>query len=192
MISIQGDKICLRTFTREEYHEYWKSYVADSIMDPDLYVYDKKRVDIGYDSISEKESWYPRVGIFLPTGTPIGELSLKRINHEKSQCELGIVLVNGNYNGLGYGTEAVELAIDYVFNTLELKFIYADTMGSNFKMQSIFGKFGFEFVNREEHCYDMHDRWEDKLNYILRNPNITKGALYSTKLSVKRRKNNAM
>jgi len=52
---------------------------------------------------------------------------------------------------------------------MKLKYIYADTMGSNLKMQKIFDKFGFVFLNREEHCYDMHDRWEDKLNFILRN-----------------------
>lgn len=174
MISIYGNRISLRTFTREEYHHYKKSYVADSVMDPDPYVYDKERVDKGYDSIIERESWYPRVGIFLRDETQIGELSFKRINHEKSQCELGIALVNNKYKGFGYGTEAVELAIDYAFNTLKLKYMYADTMGSNLKMQKIFDRFGFEFINRGEHCYDMHDRWEDKLYYMLRNPNNTK------------------
>ena len=114
-------------------------------MDPDPYVYDKKRVDKGYDSIIEKESWYPTVGIFLLDEMPIGQLSFKRINHEKSQCELGIVLVNEDYKGLGYGTESVELAIGYAFNTLKLKYIYADTMGTNFKMQRILERFGFDF-----------------------------------------------
>lgn len=173
MINIQGDNIFLRTFTREEYHRYWNTYVADSIMDSAPYVYDKKRVDNAYDSIREKESWYPRVGIFLWDETPIGEFSFKRINHEKSQCELGIALANDNYKGLGFGTEAVELSIYYVFNTLKLKYLYADTMGSNLKMQRILEKVGFEFLNREYHFYDMHDRWEDKLNYMLRNPSST-------------------
>lgn len=174
MINIQGDRICLRSFTREQYHQYWKLYVADSLMDPNPYNYEKKLVDKGYDSISENELWYPRVGIFLSDETPIGQLSFKRINYEKSQCELGIVLVNGNYKGLGYGKEAVGLAINYVFNILKLKYIYADTMGSNLIMQRIFAKFGFEFINREEHFYDMHDRWEDKLNYMYSNPNYIK------------------
>ena len=174
MINIQGDRICLRSFTREQYHQYWKLYVADSLMDPNPYIYEKKLVDKDYDSISEKEIWYPRVGIFLSDETPISQLSFKRINYEKSQCELGIVLANGNYKGVGYGTEAVRLAINYVFNTLKLKYIYADTMGSNLKMQRIFAKFGFEFVNREKHCYNMHDRWEDKLNYMHSNPNDIK------------------
>ena len=47
-------------------------------------------------------------------------------------------------------------------------------MGSNLKMQRIIEKFGFEFVNREVDYYDMHDRWEDELNYILINPNYIK------------------
>ncbi len=46
-------------------------------------------------------------------------------------------------------------------------------MGSNKRMQSLFDKFRFEFINKEEHFYDMHDRWEDKLNYILKNPEAT-------------------
>ncbi|MTI49934.1 GNAT family N-acetyltransferase [Sporosalibacterium faouarense] len=171
MISIQGDRICLRTFTREEYHEFYKSYIADPIMDPDSYSYDKEKVDKNYDIITEKESWYPRVGIFLSDATPIGELSFKRVSFEKSQCELGIVLANDEYKGMGYGTEAIKIAIDYVFNTLKLKYIYADTMGSNTKMQRIFNRLGFEFLNREKNCYDMHDRREDKLNYMLKNPN---------------------
>ncbi len=169
MINIQGENISLRTCTREEYHRIWKAYVADPIMDPDFYFYDEKTVDKMYDSIVKKEAWYPRVGIFLSQVTTIGEVSFKRIDYEKSRCELGIALVNDNYKGLGYGTEAVKLAIDYAFNTLKLKYIFTDTMGSNIAMQKIFNKFGFEFINKAEHFYDMHDRWEDKLEYVLRN-----------------------
>jgi RimJ/RimL family protein N-acetyltransferase len=168
LINIQGNKICLRTFTREEFHQFSKSYIADPVMDPNKFVYEKENIDKEYDLITEKESWYPRVGIFLNDNTPIGELSFKRINYEKSQCELGIAIANDNYKGFGYGTEAFELAIGYVFNKLKLKYIYSDTMGTNLKMQRIFDRFGFELVNREEHRYDMYDRWEDKLNYILR------------------------
>lgn len=171
MINIQGNNIYLKTFSREEYHRYWKDYVADPVMDPNNYVYDKEKVDKKYEEITEKESWYPRAGIFLYDDTPIGETSFKRIDYKKSRCELGIALVNDNYKSLGYGTEAVELAIDYIFNTLKLKYIYADTMGSNIRMQKIFERLGFEFLNSDECFYDMYDRWEDKMNYVLINPN---------------------
>lgn len=110
----------------------------------------------------------------MPEGIPIGELSIKRIDYEKSQCELGIALVNHEYKGKGYGTEAIKLAIDYVFHTVKLKTIYADTMGSNLRMQKIFMKFGFALIDRTEKFYNMKDRWEDKLNYILVNPTLSK------------------
>jgi len=42
-------------------------------------------------------------------------------------------------------------------------------MGSNLKIQRIFNNFGFKFINKEEQFYNMNDRWEDKLNYILTN-----------------------
>ncbi|KAB3531055.1 GNAT family N-acetyltransferase [Alkaliphilus pronyensis] len=167
MIVLKGKKVTLKTFTRGEHHQFWQKYVADPGMDPEPYIYDKEHVDNRYDIITEKESWYPRVGVFLQDGTPIGELSFKRINYEKSQCELGIVLANDDYKGLGYGTEAFELAIDYIFNTLKLKNILADTMGSNVKMQKILKKFGFGLFNREGQYYDMGNRKEDKLNYKL-------------------------
>lgn len=167
MISIQGDNICLRSFKRNKYHQLWKSYVADSVMDPNPYLYNEEKVNIRFDSITKNESVYPRIGIFLLDETVIGEVSIKRIDYDKGKCELGIFLANDNYKGLGYGTKAVKLAIDYIFNTLKLKNIYADTMGSNLKMQKIFNNFGFKFINKEEQFYNMNNRWEDKLNYVI-------------------------
>lgn len=167
--NMKEDKLSLRIFNRDEYHKFWQDYIADHVCDSNDYVYDKEKVDKQYESITKKQSWYLSLGILLDDSIPIGTLSLKRIDHEKSQCELGIMLSNNNYKGLGYGSQAVKLAIDYAFNTLNLKYIYADTMGSNLKMQRILDKFGFTLISKEEHFYDMKDRWEDKLNYVLIN-----------------------
>lgn len=169
MINVQGDNICLRSFTRKEYHQLWRSYVADFVMDPNPYLYNEEKVNIRFDSIIRNESLYPRLGIFLLNETVIGEISIKRIDYDKGKCEIGIFIANDNYKGLGYGTKAIKLAINYIFNTLKLKNIYADTMGSNLKMQSILNNFGFKFINKEEQFYNMNDRWEDKLNYVLTN-----------------------
>lgn len=172
LIYIQGNRILLKSFSRDEYHNLYRIYVADPIMDPNVYIYDEEKVNKHYDAIIEKESWYPRVGIFLEAEQVIGQVSFKRIDNEKSQCELGIILAKDEYKKHGYGTEAIGLSIRYVFDILELKYLYADTMGSNVAMQKIFKKMGFEYIRTEEQRYDMHDRWEDKLYYVLRNPKI--------------------
>lgn len=167
MICLWGNKISLKTFTREEHRQFWQQYIPDPTMDPGPFTYDQAKIDARYDSITEKEAWYPRVGIFLPDGTPIGELSFKRIDRELSRCELGIVLANDKFKGKGYGSEAFALAIDYAFNTLNLKYIYADTMGSNHKMQRILKHFGFELLSTDTDYYTMGDCKEDRLNYLL-------------------------
>ena len=167
MITIQGPRLTLRTMTREEYHTGKRKYVSDPIMDPNPYVYDAPKVDAGYDKCCAEEETYPRVGIFLPDGEIIGELSFKRINYERSRCELGIMLLNDGYKEQGYGREAFAMACGYAFSTLGLKTIYADTMGSNIRMQRVMERLGFTCYMRMEDCYDMGDRWEDRLDYVL-------------------------
>lgn len=168
MIEIRGERVTLRTMTRAEYHAGRRQYVSDPMMDPNPYTYDARAVDAAYDRNLVSESWYPRVGIFLNgTGAIIGELSFKRIDHEKSRCELGIMLLNDRYKGHGYGKEAFALAADYALDTLRLRYVLADTMGSNIRMQRILEGLGFRCYARLEDAYDMHDRWEDRLDYVL-------------------------
>lgn len=162
-----GKSIELRSFTRENWHEFWRRYVADPIMDPNPYNYVKERVEESFNKNIERDSWYPSFGIFLKNGNPIGLMSLKRIDYEKSRCELSIILVDNSVKGKGYGTEAVSLLINYAFNDLGLNRIYADTMGTNYSMQRIFKKMGFQLIEKIESYYDMKNRWEDKLDYIL-------------------------
>ncbi|HAH96670.1 MAG TPA: hypothetical protein DCL69_07205 [Firmicutes bacterium] len=166
-MEVLGSSIDLCSFTRESWHAFWKVYIADPKMDPNTYVYNKEKVDESFDRSLERDSWYPSYGVFLKNGNPIGLTNLKRIDYEKSRCELGIILVNDSVKGKGYGTKAVSLLVNYAFNGLGLKTIYADTMGTNYRMQHVLGKMGFQLLERIERYYDMHDRWEDKLNYIL-------------------------
>lgn len=168
MIEITGPRLILRTMTRDEFHQSRRVYVADPVMDPDPYVYDVEKVDETYDRYTAREADYPTVGIFTPDGKVIGELSFKRIDREKRRCELGIMMLNDSHKGQGYGGEAFRMAVDYAFDVLDLDAIYADTMGSNTRMQRILSRLGFHCFLRLEECYDMHDRFEDRLDYVLR------------------------
>lgn len=167
MIEITGDRLVLRSMTREEYHAFWRKYTADPLMDPNPYRYDAAREDARYERALSRADWYPEVGIFTKEDGIIGQLSFKRIDLEKSRCELGIMLANDGYKGRGYGSEAFALAVGYAFETLGLRRIYADTMGSNTRMQRILDALGFRCYLRLEDCYDMNGRWDDRLDYVL-------------------------
>lgn len=172
MIQIKGPRVTLRTMTRAEYHAGRKKYVADPIMDPNPYVYDAERTDAAFDVILSRGESYPITGIFLENGEQIGVLSFKRIDKEKSRCELGIMLYNDTYKGKGYGREAFAVALTYAFDVLGLDAVYADTMGTNVRMQRILERLGFQCYLRLQDCYDMVDRWEDRLDYVVRRAEI--------------------
>lgn len=167
MIEIHGERVLLRSMTRAEFHEGRRQYVPDPLMDPEPFIYDEAAMDARYDAFQAGMETFPRAGIFLPEGTIIGEVVFKRVDREAGRCELGIMLLHDGLKGRGYGTEAFALAVRYAFDTLGLHTLYADTMGSNVRMQRVLTKLGFVCFSRLRECYDMGGRWEDRLDYRL-------------------------
>lgn len=159
--------ITLRPFTREEYHDFWQRYVPDPIMDPRPYRYQQEHVECSFRYDQTCRDWYPVFGIFTEVGAAVGSLSLKRIDHQKSQCELGIMMVDDRCKNRGYGTEAIRQAIRMAREEYGLSHLLADTMGSNLRMQHILEKLGFRFLERTPNVYDMNGRMEDRLDYVL-------------------------
>lgn len=159
--------VILRPFTRGEYHDFYRRYVSDPVMDPKPYHYNHEHVDRCFDYDQTRRDWYPVFGIFADDGAAVGSLSLKRIDTLYHKCELGIVMVNDGCKNRGYGTEAIRLAIQLAHEQYGVDHIYADTMGSNLRMQHILEKLGFRFLERTPRVYDMVDRFEDKLDYVL-------------------------
>lgn len=166
MIEINGGRVALRTMTREEYHAGRKRYVADPVMAAEPYAYDMQAVNEAYDRDVARGDAYVVLGIFA-AAEHVGELSLKRIDREASRCEVGIMLYQDAYKEKGLGGTAFALAVDYAMKTLGLRAVYADTMGGNVRMQRILDRLGFRCYLRLEACYDMHGRWEDRLDYVL-------------------------
>ena len=91
--------VTLRPFTREEYHDFWRRYVPDPIMDPRPYRYQQEHVECSFRYDQTRRDWYPVFGIFTEDGHAVGSLSLKRIDRQKSQCD--------EIQGVVYGAEAV-------------------------------------------------------------------------------------
>ncbi len=75
---------------------------------------------------------------------PVGMVTL--YDFRKGGCELGIKIGAKDHRGRGYATEAVELLIRYVFDTLELQAVRGSTLSHNERMQRVFEKCGFEEV----------------------------------------------
>lgn len=129
--------------------ELARTYYQGFELDPDLfldwskfqpYVYSPEKSDATVDR-------YQQLGrVFLAVmrnDTPIGEVILKAIDHEQKHCTLGISLQSDSVKGLGYGTRAEILALEYAFEQMGMETVFADTILTNTRSQHVLEKVGF-------------------------------------------------
>lgn len=140
-------KVTLKTFTEEEYHQFFKGYISDPVMDPEPFVYNEEQVSRSYRYNHFFRENYAHYGIYLDD-LPIGSFQLKRIDTEKKKCEFGIILQNDAYKNRGIGTEAVYIGMMIAEHEFGMETVWADTSGRNRRMQHILEKLGYELVEK--------------------------------------------
>ena len=62
---------------------------------------------------------------------------------------MGIALKNTRYKDRGIGTQAERLAINYVFNQLDIPTLYADSIITNTRSQHVLEKVGFSLISED-------------------------------------------
>ena len=83
-------------------------------------------------------------GIFLKNKSQfIGTLKVQPINYFASTAWLGIMIGSPEFRGLGFGREALEKVLDYLFNSLELQEIYLGVDLQNLTAISLYRSLGF-------------------------------------------------
>ena len=143
-------EIYLLPMTAEMYHEYFKEYQND----PDLYIDKGSYTFYLYDE--DKVNQYIHRQIDLKRKTfaimfgdeMVGELIIKNIK-ERQCATLGLALKNTKYKDRGFGTKAEQLAIQYVFNELDIPVLYADSILTNTRSQHVLEKVGFRLIKEE-------------------------------------------
>lgn len=138
--------------TPELYHRFFREYEND----PDLcldpkefreYRYEKETVD----AYMQKQFRLKRLPFaIVHDGEIIGELKLYDIKPRESAW-LGITLKCSQYKDRGFGTQAERLAVQYVFDTLDIPVLYADAIVTNTRSQHVLEKVGFQLT----HCDGM-------------------------------------
>ena len=137
--------------------ELARAYYREFIMDTDLFEDPSKFIPFQYsDSFSDaRVDRYAEMGrIFMAVmleGKPIGELVLKKIDRSQMTCELGISMINDSYKNRGYGTKAEKLILEYAFETLKMKTVFADTLINNLRSQHVLEKVGFVRTHQDGH-----------------------------------------
>lgn len=145
------EMISLKPMTPEMYHAFFQEYENDMDLYLDKndfteYVYNREKVD----AYIQKQISLKRLPFAIMCGEEmVGELKLYDIVSGKS-ATLGITMKSKKYKDKGYGTQAERLAIDFVFNELDIPVLYADSILTNTRSQHVLEKVGFQFLYADE------------------------------------------
>lgn len=128
----------------------------------DFYTLDSKRKYISNSVKQRKEDKSYSFGIFLEDNEKlVGDVSLYHIFRGSLQkCLIGYSL-DKQYNGRGYATEAVSLAVEFAFNKLQLHRVEAGVMLSNIGSMRVLEKAGFHREGIEQKGVKINCQWED-------------------------------
>ncbi len=147
----ENARIRLLPMTAEKYHSFFSEYEND----PDLYLPGQEYTH--YEYSEEKVSKYiqkqkdlGRIPLaVLYDDEIVGEILIKNIEPHKC-ATMSIVLKNAKYKDHGIGTLAEQLAVQYVFNDLNIPTLYADTTRTNSRSQHVLEKVGFMLIRKDE------------------------------------------
>lgn len=154
----------LRTFTEEEYHQFFRHYISDPMMDPAPFMYSREQVSRSYAyNHGGYRPDYVHLGVFLD-GIPVGSYQLKRMDMIRKSCEFGIILQNDSVKNRGIGSQAILVGMNIARDVYGMKTMIGDTMGRNKRMIHVFEKLGFQLVEKIKDSFELPDgQKEDRL-----------------------------
>lgn len=147
----------LEKMSRKQMHEFYQAFVHDPAISGETaaYVddsYDAKLVDSKYQHHLEQGKQHFAI---LLDQLVIGDIYLKNIDLTKRSCELGIHMVNDQYKGKGYGSEAIKLMAEYAFSDMGLDTVWVKILIRNHRSKQAFLKAGFIEIGEDQGMYHM-------------------------------------
>ena len=94
----------------------------------------------------------------------VGTISLENINWTQRSAILGIFIGDENYRSKGYGTEAINLILEYGFKYLNLHSIRLALLSINERAHKCYLKCGFKDTGRNREEIFLNGKYYDKLH----------------------------
>lgn len=167
---LQGENVYLTVLERQDCKKLWNDFEYD-------FEHPTEEFNIGH-SDEKADGWFDeiqklqgnqnvRLGIFLKDGTVIGDVALQEIDQKNRSCSVGLGIAKIENRANGYGTEAVQLMIDYGFCYLGMERITANTLEINQGAQKVIERCGLTLEGRERKAVYLNGNKYDRLCYAI-------------------------
>src|SRR6516162_1889719 len=104
------------------------------------------------------EQDYARV---IEVGTPIGQIRLDRVDLRDRRASLAVGIEDRTQLGIGLGTEAIGLVLEFAFNVLKLHRLSVRVVEYNTRAIRAYQKCGFVVEGREREAAFVDGIWHD-------------------------------
>lgn len=104
--------------------------------------------------------------------TLMGNIGLTKIDYKCGTAELGIFIGDEENLGKGYGSEAINLLIEFAFNELRLHNIMLTVYDFNERAQKAYQKCGFKEIGRRHEARFYNGKYYDIIYMEIINSNI--------------------
>tara|TARA_R100000935_G_C2785872_1_gene143727 strand:- start:34 stop:564 length:531 start_codon:yes stop_codon:yes gene_type:complete len=101
--------------------------------------------------------------------TPIGLIDIFDLEPKDRRAALGILIVNNDHRGKGYGTEVLNLISSYCFTHLCLHQLHANVTVDNLASIKLFEKCDFSAVGIKKDWVLVNGKFKDEILYQLIN-----------------------
>jgi RimJ/RimL family protein N-acetyltransferase len=150
MLTIIGERVILREFTKENlFDKDYFQWLRDLEVINELYKIEYL-LSIDFEIIenyvlnlikSNNDCFF---AVYSKDSNKfIGTVKLGHIDWRASHCDIGIMIGNKDFRGIGLSKEIVKLAAIYAFEKLSIRKITAGTSQKNIAMQKCFEGLGF-------------------------------------------------
>ncbi|MBO4453049.1 MAG: GNAT family N-acetyltransferase [Clostridia bacterium] len=144
-IEISGKTLVLRPMTQKEHRALWRKYLPDAVTPGNArtFEYDEEKTDALFEALNEKADWCPAAGIFTKNDEIVGMIQLPRVIYSERRSDVYLLIANETLRGKGYGTDALELALEFAKRQMSLTRVYAEVPANNARMIRVLQKCGF-------------------------------------------------
>ncbi len=173
MLTLKGDKVYLRALEPEDLDFILEVENAESFWEisatrvPYSRFLIKKYLQNSHRDIYEVKQL--RLMICQNDGVPIGLIDVFDLEPKDRRAALGILIVDEENRGKGYGAEVLSLISNYCFTHLGLHQLYANVTADNLTSIKLFEKCNFITVGTKKEWVLVNGKFKDEILYQLIN-----------------------